>query len=88
MITINQEGLNMHNKVNQKFLLYPLFAVLALYLMSILIDNNIILKITDITAYLIIISIVVINLKHINYVKVYYKFYLTAILIDFISNIG
>ena len=87
MITINQEGLNMHNKVNQKFLLYPLFAVLALYLMSILIDNNIILKITDITAYLIIISIVVINLKHINYVKVYYKFYLTAILIDFISNI-
>ena len=50
MITINQEGLNMHNKVNQKFLLYPLFAVLALYLMSILIDNNIILKITDITA--------------------------------------
>ena len=87
MITINQEGLNMHNKVNQKFLLYPLFAVLALYLMSILIDNNIILKITDITAYLIIISIMVINLKRINYVKVYYKFYLTAILIDFISNI-
>lgn len=72
----------MGNKIRQKFLLYPLFALLFIYLISILFFSQRILFVTGTAVDLLVILIIALTLKHIGNNKVYYKLFLVAIITD------
>ena len=77
----------MVNKISTKFLIYPLFTILALYLISILFFNHRVIFVAGITFNLCIILIVALSLRYIENNKIYYKFYLVAIIADSLPNI-
>ena len=72
----------MGNKIRQKFLLYPLFALLFIYLISILFFSQRILFVTCTAVDLLVILIIALTLKHIGNNKIYYKLFLVAIITD------
>ena len=77
----------MKNKVSQKLLLYPLFVVFAVYVVSIFFSNDTISSFFELGLSLFIIVIISLTLNKMTYSKVYYTFYLIALIIDFLSNI-
>ena len=77
----------MGNKIRQKFLLYPLFALLFIYLISILFFSQRILFVTGTAVDLLVILIIALTLKHIGNNKIYYKLFLVAIITDTLSYV-
>ena len=77
----------MGNKISPKFLIYPLFTILAIYLISILFFNHNVIFVTRTTFDLCIILIIALSLRYIENNKIYYKFYLIAIIADSLSDI-
>lgn len=77
----------MKNKVSQKFLLYPLFAVFTVYVVSIFLNNNTISSLSGTALSLFVILIIGLTLRKITHSKIYYIFYLAALISDFLSDI-